>query len=87
MVLLGRLLDVSALWSASSSTTGPRQVLITIAPFFIIESSRVEIIRRVTSFSGTCRVTMSEVRRISVKSAKRTPSASSWSSVSRRMSK
>ena len=58
-----------------------------IALLFIIASSRVEIIPRVTSVSGTCRVTTSDVRRSSVKSAKRTPSASSWSSLSRTMSK
>ena len=75
--------DVSAWCSASSSTTGPRHVLMRIALRFIIANSRVDIILRVTSFSGTCRVTTSEVRRSSVKRAKRTPSASSWSSVSR----
>src|SRR5262249_3032080 len=60
---------VSARHSASSSTTGPRHVLTRTAVGFIIANSRVDIILRVTSLSGTWRVTTSEVRSSSGKGA------------------
>ncbi len=54
-------LDSSAWRRASSSTTGPRHVLMKIASFFIMPNSLAPIILRVASFSGTCRLTTSEV--------------------------
>ena len=75
--------EASAICSARSSTTGPRQVLIRIALRFIVSNSRVLIMLRVASLRGTCSVTTSEVRRSSGNSAKRIPRASSASSVSR----
>ena len=71
---------------AFSSITGPREVFTMIADFFITASSCLPIMWRVLSFSGTCSETMSELRRISGSRRKRTPSASSCSSLSRAMS-
>ena len=76
-------LESSAWRSASSSTTGPRHVLMKMASFFIIPNSRAPIIFRVTSLRGTCRLTTSEVWSSSGKSVNFTPVASSWSSLSR----
>ena len=78
--------DVIAFCSAASSTTGPRHVLMKMASGFMVANSRVDIRPRVASESGTCTVTMSEVRSSSSKRTKRTPSASSSSSLSRTMS-
>ena len=76
---------VSALCSAASSTTGPRHVLMRIAVGFIIASSRgADACDACVSSSGTCRLTTSDVRRSSSSRTKRTPRASSWSSVRRR---
>ena len=71
---------------AFSSITGPREVFTMIADFFIAASSCAPIMWRVESFSGTCSERMSEWRRISGSSRKRTPSASSCSSLRRAMS-
>src|SRR5262249_6163829 len=77
------LLSASARASAASSITGPRLVLTMIASGFIEESSCAPIMWRVVVLSGTCRVTMSEIASSSPIMRKRTPSASSASSVMR----
>ena len=79
-------LVMSALCSAISSTTGPRQVLTRMAVGFMRLSWRSEIMSLVIDVSGTCRVTTSDILSSSSSSTKRTPRASSSCSGSRMMS-
>ena len=79
-------LVMSALCSARSSTTGPRQVFTSTAVGFIMLSCVSDIMFWVSDVSGVCSVTTSEMASSSSKSTYRTPSASSSCSGSRMMS-
>ena len=66
-------------FSAASSTTGPRQVLIKMEVGFIMANSLSDIMCLVVGSSGTCSVTTSQVRSSCVNATRSAPVADTYS--------